>query len=61
MSVHYLEGVFQRGVPVVWWVQASQQAGVKVVAVVDELPRHVQLLFQHLIQSKHNRAEAADG
>lgn len=49
--VNYLHGVLQGGVLVVWRVQALQQTGVKVVTLADHPPRHVQLLFQHFIQS----------
>lgn len=50
--VLHLLGVFQRGVSVVWWFQALQQAGVKVAAAFDEPTRGGKLLFQHFIEYK---------
>lgn len=60
VGVNYLDGVLQGSVLVLWRVQALQQAGVKVVTLVDRPPRRVQLLFQHFIQSNQNWTEAAE-
>lgn len=60
VSAAYLHGFLQRGVSVVWRFQVQQEAAVEVLAAVDELPRHGELLFQHFIDHKHSWIEAAD-